>query len=157
MVGVETLVAAVAPLAAAPFALAWRPLVWLALAGLLLLAAALAALVAVGFALARGLDLRAAARLAPDLAHLLRALARDPESARGVRVRLVILLAYLASPIDIVPDFVPVLGQVDDVILIGLVLRHVVRRAGPAAVERHWQGTPEGLAIVRRLAGLGET
>jgi uncharacterized membrane protein YkvA (DUF1232 family) len=73
---------------------------------------------------------------------------------RGVRRRLALLLAYLAFPIDLVPDVVPVLGYADDVVVIALVLRSVVRRAGPAAVERHWTGTPAGLAFVRSLAGI---
>jgi uncharacterized membrane protein YkvA (DUF1232 family) len=101
----------------------------------------------------RGIDLREAKRFVPDVVRLLRDLARDPEVGRGVRVRLVIRAAYLAMPIDLVPDFVPVLGYADDVIAISIVLRSVVRHAGVAAVERHWRGTPAGLAVVRRLAG----
>jgi uncharacterized membrane protein YkvA (DUF1232 family) len=72
----------------------------------------------------------------------------------GVRLRLVLLLGYLASPVDLVPDFVPVLGYADDVVVVALVLRSVVRRAGADALGRHWTGSPEGLAAVRRLAGL---
>ena len=99
-----------------------------------------------------GVDLREAKRFVPDLVRLLRALAADP--AVGVRRRLVLLLGYLALPIDLIPDFVPVLGYADDVIVIALVLRSVVRRAGAEAVERHWSGSPAGLAVVRRLSGL---
>ena len=73
---------------------------------------------------------------------------------RGARVRLWLLLAYLASPVDVVPDFLPVIGYADDAILVALVLRSVTRRAGDEALERHWPGTPEGLAAVRALAGL---
>ncbi|WP_230425535.1 YkvA family protein [Streptomyces radicis] len=71
-----------------------------------------------------------------------------------MRVRLWLLLAYLAMPIDLVPDFIPVLGQADDAIVAALVLRSVVRAAGEEALERHWPGTADGLAVVRRLAGL---
>jgi uncharacterized membrane protein YkvA (DUF1232 family) len=98
--------------------------------------------------------LRVALSLLPDVVRLLRALAADGSLPRGVRVRLVLLLVYLASPIDLVPDFIPVLGYADDAVLVVVVLRSVTRRAGPDAVARHWTGSPEGLAAVRRLAGL---
>ena len=93
-------------------------------------------------------------RLLPDVLRLVRRLAGDGTLPRGVRVRLWLVLAYLAVPIDLVPDFVPVLGHADDAIVVALVLRSVVRRAGAAAVERHWPGTPEGLAAVRRASRL---
>jgi uncharacterized membrane protein YkvA (DUF1232 family) len=93
-------------------------------------------------------------RLLPDVLRLVRRLAGDGTLPRGVRVRLWLVLAYLAMPIDLVPDFVPVLGHADDAIVVALVLRSVVRRAGAAAVERHWPGTPEGLAALRRASPL---
>lgn len=102
----------------------------------------------------RDVDLRRAARLIPDVARLVPRLARDRTLATGVRVRLWLLLAYLVSPIDLVPDMLPVIGWADDVILVLLVLRSVVRRAGPAALERHWPGSPAGLAALRRMAGV---
>lgn len=92
-------------------------------------------------------------RLLPDLLRLLRRLAADGSLPRGVRVRLWLLLGYLALPIDLVPDFIPVLGYADDAIVVALVLRSVVRRAGADAVMRHWPGTPEGLAALQRLTG----
>ena len=101
----------------------------------------------------RGVSLGEAKRLVPDIVRLLRALMGDAALPRGVRRRLVLLVAYLALPFDLVPDFVPLLGYADDVIVIALVLRAVVRAAGPDVVERHWTGTPTGLAMVRRLAG----
>jgi uncharacterized membrane protein YkvA (DUF1232 family) len=102
----------------------------------------------------RDVDLRQAARLVPDVARLVPRLARDRTLATGVRVQLWLLLAYLVSPIDLVPDMIPVIGWADDVILVLLVLRSVVRRAGPAALERHWPGSPAGLAALRRMAGV---
>jgi uncharacterized membrane protein YkvA (DUF1232 family) len=99
-------------------------------------------------------SLRDAVRMLPDLLRLLRRLAADPTLPRGFRLRLVLLLAYLATPIDLVPDVVPVLGYADDVVVVALVLRSVVRRAGPDALRRHWPGSPEGIAVVTRLAGL---
>jgi uncharacterized membrane protein YkvA (DUF1232 family) len=100
------------------------------------------------------LGLRDVLRLLPDLLRLVRALTADREVPRGVRVRLVLLLAYLVSPVDLVPDVVPVLGYADDVLVVALVLRSVVRRAGADAIRRHWTGTEQGLAAVERLAGL---
>lgn len=94
-----------------------------------------------------------ALRLLPDLVRLLRRLAADASLPRGVRVRLWLLLGYLALPVDLVPDVVPVIGYADDAIVVVLVLRSVVRAAGAGALERHWPGTPEGLAVVTRLAG----
>lgn len=98
---------------------------------------------------------RDALRLLPDLVRLVRRLAADRDLPRGVRVRLWLLLGYLALPIDLVPDVLPVIGWADDVLAVVLVLRSVVRRAGPVALERHWPGTPEGLAAVRAACGLG--
>jgi uncharacterized membrane protein YkvA (DUF1232 family) len=99
------------------------------------------------------LTVREALRLLPDLVRLVRRLARDAEVPRGVRVRLWLLLLYLLSPVDLVPDFVPVLGYADDVVVVALALRSVVRRAGAEAIERAWPGSPAGLAVVLRLAG----
>ena len=125
-----------------------------ALAGLLLVYAVLLALL---FAYARAhpetVTARDALRLLPDVIRLVRRLAADPTVPRAVRIRLVLLLAYLASPVDLVPDVVPVLGYADDAVLVALVLRSVVRHAGPDALTRHWPGTPAGLDLVRRLAG----
>lgn len=90
-------------------------------------------------------------RLLPDVVRLVSRLARDPSLPRGVRVRLWLLLGYLAMPFDLVPDFVPVLGYADDAIVVAVVLRSVVRRAGAEAVDRHWPGTSDGLAALQRL------
>jgi uncharacterized membrane protein YkvA (DUF1232 family) len=98
--------------------------------------------------------LREALRLLPDLIRLLRRLLADGTLPRGVRVRVALLVAYLAVPFDLVPDVVPVIGYADDAVVVALVLRSVVRRAGADALRRHWPGTPEGLALVLRLAGI---
>ena len=100
------------------------------------------------------LRLRELLRLLPDVVRLVRRLAADRGLARGVRVRLWLLLGYLALPFDLVPDVIPVLGWADDAIVVALVLRSVVRRAGPEALVRHWPGSPEGLAALRRLVRL---
>src|SRR5262249_8430785 len=95
-------------------------------------------------------------RLLPDLLRLLKRLASDPAMPHGVRVRLALLLGYLALPIDLIPDFVPVLGYADDAIIVAFVLRSVTRLAGPEALAKHWPGTQEGLVAVRRLCRLPE-
>ncbi len=100
------------------------------------------------------LTARGALRLLPDVVRLVRRLAADRSLPGAIRVRLWLLLAYLLSPVDLVPDFVPVLGYADDVVVVAWALRSVVRRAGGDAVTRHWPGSPAGLAVVTRLAGL---
>ncbi|MDX6494936.1 MAG: hypothetical protein QOE17_922 [Gaiellales bacterium] len=95
-----------------------------------------------------------ALRLLPDVLRLVRRLAADPELPRTLRLRLWLLLAYLALPFDLIPDFLPVVGYADDAVIVAWTLRAVVRRAGAPALERHWPGSPEGLAAVRRLAGV---
>ncbi|MEA3021119.1 MAG: hypothetical protein QOI47_2643 [Actinomycetota bacterium] len=102
----------------------------------------------------RGISVRDAKRFVPDVVSLVRGLAGDSTLPRGVRRRLGALLFYLALPIDLVPDFIPVLGYADDVIVIAWVLRSTVRAAGPSALDRHWRGSAAGLALVRRIAGV---
>lgn len=95
-------------------------------------------------------------RLLADVLRLLKRLAVDPEMPRRVRVGLVALLLFIASPIDLIPDIIPVIGFADDVIITALVLRWVTRRVGPDALAKHWPGTPDGLAALLRLCGLSE-
>lgn len=98
--------------------------------------------------------LKVAVRLLPDTIGLVRRLATDPTLLRGVRVRLWFLLGYLLLPIDLVPDFLPVVGYADDAVIVALVLRSVVRAADTRALDNHWPGTPTGLATLRRLCRL---
>jgi uncharacterized membrane protein YkvA (DUF1232 family) len=102
----------------------------------------------------KGQLLREALRLLPDLLRLLRRLAADRSLPRGVRIRLALLLAYLAIPVDLIPDFIPVLGYADDAIVVCLVLRSTARRAGIEAMRRHWPGTDDGFAALCRLCGI---
>lgn len=99
-------------------------------------------------------SLRDLLRLVPDVARLLKRLAADRTVPLGVRVWLVVLLVYLVSPIDLIPDFIPVLGYADDALVVAIALRFATRQAGSAAIKRHWPGTPAGLQAVLRLAGL---
>lgn len=101
--------------------------------------------------------LRDLLRLAPDVVRLLGRLVRDRRLGWRVRGILVLLLVYLLSPIDLVPDFLPVIGYADDAIIVALALRLAVRRAGLPAVAEHWPGTAAGLEVVLRLAGISQT
>ena len=111
-------------------------------------------IIALVFLRPKGGRLREAIRILPDAIGLLRRLATDRSISVGVRVRLWLLFLYLANPVDLIPDFVPVIGYADDAIIVAAVLRSVVRRAGPDAIRRNWRGTPEGLSIVWALARL---
>lgn len=104
----------------------------------------------------RGGLFREALRMLPDVLRLVRRLAADTTLPRGVRIRLGLLLAYLAIPIDLVPDFIPVLGYADDAIIVTAVLRSVVRRAGLDPVRAHWPGTDDGFAALARLTDLNK-
>jgi len=116
------------------------------------LATSWAVLVAVLFlARPQGVDFAEAKRFVPDLVALVRELRRDPAVGGGVRLRLWLLLAYLALPFDLVPDFIPVLGYADDVIVVLITLRSVIRLVGEAPLRKHWPGTPAGFEAVLRL------
>jgi uncharacterized membrane protein YkvA (DUF1232 family) len=125
---------------------------WSIAGALVVMWSALAALLIV--ARPKGSSLQEALRLLPDTLRLLHRLATDASLPRGVRVRLWLLFAYLAVPFDLIPDFIPIIGYADDAIIVCLVLRSVVRRAGPAAIRAHWPGTPDGLDALWRAAGL---
>jgi uncharacterized membrane protein YkvA (DUF1232 family) len=122
-------------------------LLWLVLVGLLLVASRNSP---------DRTRLRDALRLVPDVIRLLRRLVADPAVPRGTRIWLVALLVYLLFPIDLVPDFIPVLGYADDAIVVAIALRYATRHAGAEALDRHWPGTPQGLRALRALAGLSE-
>lgn len=102
----------------------------------------------------RGGLLREALWVLPDALRLVRRLAVDTTVPRGVRIRLGLLLAYLVIPIDVVPDFIPVLGCADDAIIVIAVLRSVVRRAGLDTVRAHWPGTDDGFTALTRVTGM---
>lgn len=93
-------------------------------------------------------------RLVPDVLRLLRRLAADTTLPRGVRIRLGLLIGYLLLPLDLVPDFIPIVGYADDAVIVAIALRSVTRVAGPEALDRHWPGTPAGLHALKRLAGI---
>jgi len=126
----------------------WSILLGVAVA---LLVTWLALVVALLVARPRGNVVTESLRLMPDLLRLVARLARDHSLPRGIRVRLGLLLAYLAFPLDLIPDVVPVLGYADDVIAVLWALRSVIRVAGEEPIRRHWPGTPDGCAALLRL------
>ena len=82
-------------------------------------------------------------------------LARDPRVPRRRKLLLIPLVAYLALPFDLVPDFIPVAGQLDDAIIVALVLRHFVRAGGEPMLRELWPGPEHSLALILRLARPG--
>jgi uncharacterized membrane protein YkvA (DUF1232 family) len=117
-------------------------------ATLLLYAAFLAGLVLAG----RRSAAQALAVFIPDCVALLRRLLTDPRISRRRKLLVAALIAYLAMPFDLVPDFIPVAGQLDDAILTALVLRAVLRGGGPDVLREHWRGHPASGELVFRLA-----
>ena len=99
----------------------------------------------------RSVDWRDVLRLVPDVVRLLRRLAVDPDVPRATRWWLLALLGYLLLPIDLIPDFIPVLGFADDAIVIVIALRFSIRSAGEPAIRKHWPGTPDGLESLLAL------
>ena len=104
----------------------------------------------------RRTDARALAGFVPDCVVLLARLLRDPRVPRRSEVLVAALIPYLALPFDLVPDFIPVAGQLDDAILVAFVLRRVVRRIGPELLCELWPGPGPSLRLVLRLVGSNE-
>jgi uncharacterized membrane protein YkvA (DUF1232 family) len=118
---------------------------------LLLYAGFVAMLVVVG----RREEARALAGFVPDCAVLTGRLLRDRRVPRRHKLLLAGLLAYLAFPFDLVPDFIPVAGQLDDVLVTALVLRAFLRAGGAGPAREHWPGPRQSLDLVLRLSGNG--
>jgi uncharacterized membrane protein YkvA (DUF1232 family) len=96
---------------------------------------------------------RAFAGFVPDCLVLVRRLLTDPRVRRRHKLLLGAVAAYLACPIDVVPDFIPVAGQLDDAIVVAFALRRMLAGAGPELMHEHWPGPPRSLAPLLRLAG----
>jgi uncharacterized membrane protein YkvA (DUF1232 family) len=120
--------------------------------GVAILLALYAALVLGLYAAGRRTDARALLGFIPDCVVLFRRLIGDPRVSRRRKLVLWLVVAYLVMPFDLVPDFIPLAGQLDDVILVGLALRGIVRSAGEGIVRGHWPGPERSLQIVLRLA-----
>jgi len=119
-------------------------------------AAALVYVVAIGvlFLAGRRTAAREVAALLPNLLSLFKGLIRDPRVPRGSKALLALAAAWVASPIDLIPEFIPFLGPLDDAVVAALVLRHLLRTAGREVVAEHWRGDPRTLDRLLRLFGL---
>jgi uncharacterized membrane protein YkvA (DUF1232 family) len=127
---------------------------WL-LVSLALVIGVYAAFVAWLVILGRRDDARALATFIPDCIVLVTRLAREPRVSRRRKLLLVALVGYLALPFDLVPDFIPVAGQLDDAIIVALVLRTFVRSGGEELIRELWPGPKQSLALILRLAQPG--
>ena len=124
---------------------------WLLVAAAAALAVYLAFVVALLIA-GRRTEAVALARFIPDCLVLFRRLLADDRVPRRRKFVLVALVGYLAMPIDLVPDFIPIAGQLDDVIIAALALRYVLRSDGPGLIREHWPGPETSLDVVLRVA-----
>ena len=88
-----------------------------------------------------------------DCVVLLRRLLGDPRVPRRYKLLLGALVGYVMLPFDLVPDFIPVAGHIDDAVVVALALRLLLRGGGPDLVREHWPGPERSLAVVLRLAG----
>lgn len=104
---------------------------------------AVAVIVLIG--LGRRSQARELATLIPNLLALFRGLLEDPRVPRSAKVWLAVAVVWIASPIDLIPEFVPVVGPLDDAIVAALVLRHLMKATLGAVVLEHWRGRPETL------------
>jgi uncharacterized membrane protein YkvA (DUF1232 family) len=103
----------------------------------------------------RGVPVREVIGTLPDVLRLLRGLVTDPSVPLDVRIVLVALIAWIVSPIDLIPEFVPVLGPLDDVVVAIAALRYVRRRVGSDALRARWRGSDAGFAVLARIIGAG--
>jgi uncharacterized membrane protein YkvA (DUF1232 family) len=126
---------------------------WLLYAGGAVLAAYLLVVLALVVA-GRRTDARALAGFVPDCVILFSRLLRDPRVPRRSKILVAALIPYLALPIDLIPDFIPVAGQADDAILVALVLRVLVKRTDAVVLRELWPGPDRSLLAVFRLAGV---
>jgi len=126
----------------------WQWLLLAAAAILTVYAVLVAALILAG----RRQDARAIAGFIPDCIVLFRRLLSDNRVPRRSKLLLTALVGYLAMPFDLIPDFIPVAGQLDDAIIVALVLRSVLRAGGPQLLQEHWPGPASSLDALTRLA-----
>ena len=103
----------------------------------------------------KGVAVREILAVVPDIVRLLRALIADPNVPVDVRLALVALVVWILSPIDLIPEFIPGLGPLDDVIVAVVAMRYVRRRVGINAIRARWPGSDDGFALLARVIGTG--
>ena len=101
----------------------------------------------------RDARLRDLVRAVPDIIRLCRDVFADRSAPRGVRIAIAGLLVYLINPIDLIPEFIPVLGPLDDVIVAVLVLRYIRRRVGTEELRARWRGSEDGFGLLQTVMG----
>jgi len=101
----------------------------------------------------KGVTARELVGLIPDILRLLRSLIGDRTAPLDVRIVLIGLLAWILSPIDLIPEFIPVLGPIDDVVVAVVAMRYVRRRVGTEDLRRRWSGSDPGFAMLLRVIG----
>jgi uncharacterized membrane protein YkvA (DUF1232 family) len=126
---------------------------WLLLAAVVVATVYIALIAAIVIG-SRQWDVRMIAKLVPHCAILFKRLLGDPRVPARWKVASGFALAYLAFPFDLVPDFIPVLGQLDDAVVVALVLRGLLRSAGPRLMREHWPGPTALLVPLERFAGV---
>jgi uncharacterized membrane protein YkvA (DUF1232 family) len=148
---VRTSVKSAGPRLEAPYAshVSWRQWALIGFGAVLVLYLVLVLVLVVA---GRRGDARALAGFVPDCVVLFKRLLSDPRVAWWRKALLAGVIVYLVSPIDLVPDFIPVAGQLDDAIVVALVLRRVLRGSGAALLHEHWPGPPQSLLVIRRVA-----
>jgi uncharacterized membrane protein YkvA (DUF1232 family) len=104
----------------------------------------------------RDVQLGQLVRVVPDVLRLIRRLLGDRSTPFGVRLALIGLLVWLVNPIDLIPEFIPVLGPLDDVVVAVLVLRYVRRRLGADELRERWPGTEDGYVLLSGILGQAE-
>jgi uncharacterized membrane protein YkvA (DUF1232 family) len=126
---------------------------WSLLAGVVVgLVVAWGAMVAVlWLARPRDVGLADLVRIVPDVLRLASGLLRDRACQLGARLAVGVLLLWLINPIDLIPEFIPVLGPLDDLVVAVLVLRYVRRRLGTDEFRRRWPGTQDGHDLLVRI------
>ena len=101
-------------------------------------------------------DARALAAFIPDCVICFKRLLADRRVSGWRKALVLALIAYLAMPFDLVPDFIPIAGQLDDAIIVALVLRLVLRSGGPQLIRELWPGPKESRDVIARLAYGGD-
>jgi len=96
-----------------------------------------------------------AASLVPNLVKLLFRLLRDKRVPLRRRLLMLAVAGYVVSPIDAIPDFLPVLGSIDDVLVLAFAVDYLLAGSAPEVITEHWDGSEDGLELIRGIAGWG--